>query len=507
MDVDAWLRTFAYMSLGGINDTYNQGLPHNLQLFVRPDDQREVPLPWDQDFTFHHPSSMPLLGTGSNLRKVLQIPNNLHRFYGHMYDIISTTYNIDYLTPWIEHYASFVRFDETDAIKKYIGDRTNFVMRRLPDAVDFSVDVTEPIVVNQTEITLTGNGWVDVRDIRVNGSVELLEVVWTDDTVWQLTLPVSAGTRDITLEAINLQGELVGSSTINVTSTVTDRPLEQFLRVSEIMYNPSDPSDAELADGHDNNDDFEFVELINIGTETIQLETARFVEIDGQGLNFDFATSSITELAPGATVLVVEDIAAFESRYGSDLPVAGQWSGQLNNAGETITLRAGEQTIQRFTFDDAWHRSTDGAGQSLVIVNPRSDLSMWGQREGWSPSGIIGGSPGRVTGRPGDANGDGIFDSADLTAVLQAGEFEDDIDNNSTFAEGDWNGDGDFTTSDFVIAFMIGDYVDRPPVEAVRRLPVIRLPLSDIAAIDQIYAESDRLRLTRYIPLRHERHT
>jgi hypothetical protein len=61
---------------------------------------------------------------------------------------------------------------------------------------------------------------------------------------------------------------------------------------------------------------------------------------------------------------------------------------------------------------------------------------------------------------PGDANGDGRFDSEDLVAVFQAGEYEDDIPGNSTFAEGDWNGDGDFTSRDFVAAFQYGAYDD-----------------------------------------------
>ena len=77
MDVDQWLRTFAYLSLGGVNDTYHQGLPHNLMLFVRPEDDRVVALPWDQDLSFHHSSRLNPLGTGSNLSKVIRIPNNL----------------------------------------------------------------------------------------------------------------------------------------------------------------------------------------------------------------------------------------------------------------------------------------------------------------------------------------------------------------------------------------------------------------------------------------------
>lgn len=58
----------------------------------------------------------------------------------------------------------------------------------------------------------------------------------------------------------------------------------------------------------------------------------------------------------------------------------------------------------------------------------------------------------------GDSNRDGQFDSSDLVAVFGAGEFEDGIDANSTFAEGDWNGDGDFDSSDIVAAFQAGTY-------------------------------------------------
>ena len=52
-----------------------------------------------------------------------------------------------------------------------------------------------------------------------------------------------------------------------------------------------------------------------------------------------------------------------------------------------------------------------------------------------------------------------FFDSGDLVLVLQAGKYEDDIPNNTTFEEGDWNGDGDFDTLDLVEVFRIGHYV------------------------------------------------
>lgn len=53
----------------------------------------------------------------------------------------------------------------------------------------------------------------------------------------------------------------------------------------------------------------------------------------------------------------------------------------------------------------------------------------------------------------GDANLDGRFDTSDLVTVFQAGEYEDDVELNSTWSSGDWNGDAEFNSSDIVFAF------------------------------------------------------
>ncbi len=59
----------------------------------------------------------------------------------------------------------------------------------------------------------------------------------------------------------------------------------------------------------------------------------------------------------------------------------------------------------------------------------------------------------------GDIDLDGQFSSADVTAAFEGGEYEDEEDSNSTWAEGDWNGDGDFTSTDLVLAFRSGAFV------------------------------------------------
>lgn len=153
-------------------------------------------------------------------------------------------------------------------------------------------------------------------------------------------------------------------------------PVAENLRISEIMYHPVDPNT-------------EYIELMNIGVETIDLNLVTLTD----GVDFTFPS---VEVAPGEYVLVVENIAAFESRYGPGFFIAGQYSGRLNNAGERIELLdAAGQTIHRFEYSDEWYEITDGLGFSLTLNDPATtDPNALGEKPAWRPSVHSGGSPG-----------------------------------------------------------------------------------------------------------------
>ena len=170
------------------------------------------------------------------------------------------------------------------------------------------------------------------------------------------------------------------------------------LRITELMYNPAAPAPGDSTD----NDEFEFIELKNIGDETLDLSYVSFVN----GITFDFGRVGFnppTSLAAGDFVLVVKNEAAFKSRYGSGLSskIAGEYSGKLANEGETINLvDLWNGTIAEFQYNDgrSWPISADGAGHSLVAL----DSALSGQPEGslnyganWRASAYIGGSPGQ----------------------------------------------------------------------------------------------------------------
>ena len=52
--------------------------------------------------------------------------------------------------------------------------------------------------------------------------------------------------------------------------------------------------------------------------------------------------------------------------------------------------------MQSFTYDDAWHESTDGDGYSLTVLDVSAHVVYWEIAAGWRPSGRLGGSPGFV---------------------------------------------------------------------------------------------------------------
>jgi len=154
-------------------------------------------------------------------------------------------------------------------------------------------------------------------------------------------------------------------------------PVAQNLRITELMYHPdNDPND-------------EYVELTNTGNETINLNLVKFTN----GIDFTFGD---IDLAPGEYVVVVQDQAAFNVRYGIGINIAGQYSGRLNNAGEKVRLEdAVGQAILEFSYRDGWRSITDGDDFSLTIINPANpDPNSWGQKDSWRPSAYTGGTPG-----------------------------------------------------------------------------------------------------------------
>jgi len=169
------------------------------------------------------------------------------------------------------------------------------------------------------------------------------------------------------------------------------------ITLSEIYYHPYEPTAAESAiNANWDANDFEFVELHNTSAQSVDLTGVRFVE----GISFDFSGSSLSVLPPDGRVVVVNRTSAFQARYGTGLPVAGTYSGKLDNSGEPLRLvdRDG-RTIASVNYDDngAWPGRADGVGYSLEWIGAGGDYN---QPEHWRSSYEYGGSPGAAGSGP-----------------------------------------------------------------------------------------------------------
>lgn len=196
------------------------------------------------------------------------------------------------------------------------------------------------------------------------------------------------------------------------------------LVVTEIMYDP--PRFPE--DTHDFTTDYEFLEFANVGQESLDLAGVRVMRESGGILRtrFDFAQNGFTALAPNECVVIVRSVDAFRSRYGDEATVAGQYTGSLNNGGDTIiVLGALDEPIAHFAYESSWYPSTNGEGHSLVLRDPNLPVEAWSDAESWRPSAVIGGSPCRPDvppeeglQLPGDYTQDNHLNLTDAVAVL-----------------------------------------------------------------------------------------
>jgi hypothetical protein len=155
------------------------------------------------------------------------------------------------------------------------------------------------------------------------------------------------------------------------------------LRITEIHYHPLDVDTAD-----NNNGEYEFIELKNIGNEPLNLSGMYF----SRGITYSFPNN--TTMERNTFIVLASNKNAFFTRYG--FQAFGEYEGQLDNNGETIALNtvAGD-TLIKIHYNDKypWPNSADGIGYSVVSreQNPYKDQN---DAANWTTSREIHGNPG-----------------------------------------------------------------------------------------------------------------
>lgn len=158
--------------------------------------------------------------------------------------------------------------------------------------------------------------------------------------------------------------------------------------------------------------DEEWLELHNRGASPVNLTDW---QLDG-GIGYSFPLGTI--IPAGGYLVVAKDAAALASKHPA-ATVIGDYSGQLGNGGDSITLedQVGNPADEvRYHDSGKWHTRADGGGSSLELRDPGSDNAIAGA---WAPSDERARSSWNTFSYEGVAEDDGI--GLDLYNELQIG--------------------------------------------------------------------------------------
>jgi len=148
--------------------------------------------------------------------------------------------------------------------------------------------------------------------------------------------------------------------------------------INELHYNP------------DGDDITEFVELWNIGSETINVSGWFF----SSGVDYIFEEGST--IPAGEFLVLARYTNEFANAYPDVANLHGPFANEtkLSNGGEFISLcDSNSYVICSFTYDDKvpWPEKPDGEGLSLELTQPLLPVT---DPTSWAPSIILGGTPG-----------------------------------------------------------------------------------------------------------------
>ncbi|MCK4565343.1 MAG: chitobiase/beta-hexosaminidase C-terminal domain-containing protein [Verrucomicrobia bacterium] len=326
-----------------------------------------------------------------------------------------------------DHYNTVV----ADKVNNYFPIRTSVVFNNLRangyyptlDAPEFSqhggqVPVDYPLSITNPDgvgtIYYTTNG-TDPR--LTGGDVNPNAISGPSLTV---SSPVHIKARIINIGEPGT-GEVEWPALTEATFVTAEDPLPGEIVVSELHYHPASPSPAEQLAGYLDGDDFEFLELMNVSTGTVDISGTR---LDG-AVSLDLSTLADPNdrlLLPGAHLLLAGDAEAFAERYGTNIHVAAIYDGKLNNDGESFNLLLDTVPLISFIYNDKspWPESPDGDGPSLVLRTPYGNPDH-NDPLAWRPSAYFGGTPGSdgpaepdyPADPDGDSNANGIPDLVD----------------------------------------------------------------------------------------------
>lgn len=373
IDVNQWLRGVAVNALSGAGDSYGgDGAQHNVQFYVRPDDGRVLYLPHDVDAFFQ--VNRPIV-PNADVTKLISVPVNARTYYGHVLDIIATTYNGTYMTRWANHFGRLLPGQDFAGHLAFLIQRANLVTAEANAAipnVPFAISNNggNNFAISNNTLTLTGTAPVGVFFVQVNGVV--YPVTWTTTTNWSLAFPLFGGPNVLNVQGLNRKGTPLAGvlDTIIVTNQASGSPLPVV--INEWMADNAGPG------GHQDPADGlyqDWFELFNPNTNAVNL--GGFTLTDDLREPGKWTIPSGTTIPARGFLIVWADNDTFQNP--TNVPGHLHAGFQLNNGGEAIGLYNTAGIAQHTVVFD---RQTENVSEGLY---PDGDIDHIYSMTNWTP--------------------------------------------------------------------------------------------------------------------------
>ena len=343
LDVDQWLRGTAINVISGAGDSYGgDGSQHNVQFCVRPTDGRMLFFPHDLDAFL---DSSRGIEPNTGITKIIAVPAYARIYYGHLQEIMETTYNSTYMTRWANHFGALLPAQPFASHLAFISARkttvTNAINAKVPASTPFVITTNGGLdaTTASNSFTLSGTANLSVRTILVNGVAYPITwaAVLSRPTGWSVTVPLASGVNILSIQGLDRNGVALGTALDTITVTNTGSGAPQPVKINEWMANNAAPGGhADPADGRFQ----DWIELYNPNATAVDLSGYQLTDELAVPAKWTFPAG--TRIGPLGFLLVWADNEILQNTPGNGIHAAFQ----LSTSGEFLGLYDGSGVAQ-----------------------------------------------------------------------------------------------------------------------------------------------------------------
>ena len=209
IDVHQWLRVMAVRTIIADWDFFGGSRGKNAYLYRPNRTGRWELLGWDSELTFEQ-SNMRIWSNFSPIRQFQMSPKHQHFYYSYIREVLDEYFNVAYLSPWLEHYASIVQRPWPKEMRSFIRARTSYLNRKIPKA---TAKIEKARTTGNRRIVLEGTAPVQTRFLRIT-DVDY-EPDWVGATNWKLTV-LAVKRRELRVVFLDYNKKSVGEDRVRV---------------------------------------------------------------------------------------------------------------------------------------------------------------------------------------------------------------------------------------------------------------------------------------------------